>query len=318
MPSRNPVLTDFPLAIVVRTSEAPPGPGRDPLHAQSAVFVRDDGANQEGSRLANFRIPLIIGAVLFASGGLHLIALWVTGGEWEGPVSLRKPGLFGVSAGVTVWSLAWVLTQLQPRRFDRRLALLMSGGLLLEVTLITVQQWRGVPSHFNHSTLLDSGIESTMLVTILLVTGGIAWLCWRSRWLQPMPESQAIAVRAGLWLLLISCGLGGLATIIGEMNVDQGRAPEVWGPAGVLKYPHGAALHAVQLLPLLSALLRRVWFTKADRLLRAAVIGQLLFLAHAVWQTFHGRARLDVDFKGIAFLAVVGLVLILLDFRLKK
>lgn len=274
-----------------------------------AMFA--DAAALAGQLLAKFRLSILIGTALIASGLFHLTLLWVTGADWSGPLSLRKPGLFGVSAGVTVWSIAWVLTQFEPRRYDQRVASVLSGGLLLEVGLITLQQWRGVPSHFNRATTLDATIESTTLGLILLVTAGIAWLCWRSRHLQPMVESRAIAIRAGLWLLLVSCGLGILVTLAGEVNFANGRPPEVWGQAGVLKYPHGAALHSIQTLPLLSALLHRFRVTHSACLIRSAVAAHLSFLIHALWQTFQGRARLEVDLTSFVALALAGLLLLL-------
>lgn len=275
--------------------------------ANDAMFA--DGAALDGKLLEKFRPSILIGTVLIASGLFHLVLLWVIGADWSGPLSLRKPGLFGVSAGVTVWSIAWVLIQFQPRPCDQRAASLISGGLLLEVGLITLQQWRGVPSHFNRATVLDATIEFLMLGLILMVTVGIAWLCWRSLQLQPMPESRVVAIRAGLWLLLASCGLGLVATIAGEANLSIGRPPEVWGIAGVLKYPHGAALHAIQTLPLLSALLQRLRVSHSAWLLRSAVASHVLFLAHASWQTFNGRTRMDVDLIGGTTLAIAGFLL---------
>ncbi len=270
-----------------------------------------DVAALNGKLLAKYRPSILIGTALIASGLFHLTLLWITGADWSGPLSLRKPGLFGVSAGVTVWSIAWVLTQFEPRLYDQRVATFLSGGLLWEVGLITLQQWRGVPSHFNRATALDATIESMMLGLILLVTAGIAWLCWRSRHLQPMIESHAIAIRAGLWMLLVSCGLGLLITIAGEVNLANGRPPEVWGRSGVLKYPHGAVLHAIQTLPLLSVLLHKLSVSHAACLLRAAVAAHVLFLSHALWQTFHGRTRMDVDVIGGATLAIAGLLILL-------
>lgn len=275
------------------------------LGAMSADFAELDGKS-----LAKFRPSILTGTALMVSGLFHLTLLWVTGSAWSGPLSLRKPGLFGISAGVTVWSIAWVMTQLPPRRHDRTLASLMSGVLLLEVGLITLQQWRGVPSHFNRATALDATIESIMIGLILFVTAGIAWLCWRSRYLQPMLESRRIAIRAGLWLLLVSCGFGLLATIVGELNLMQGQPPEIWGRAGALKYPHGAVLHAIQTLPLLSALLHKFRVSYATWLIRGAVAAHLLFLAHALWQTFHGLSRTDVDLTSSAALAAAGLLLL--------
>lgn len=274
---------------------------------------------QNSTPLEKFRVPVLVGTVLFASGLTHLALLWSTGADWSGPLSLRKPGLFGVSAGVTVWSIVWVLTQLVPRRNDPRFASLLSGGLLVEVGLITLQRWRGVPSHFNRATPWDAMIESIMLGLILLVTAGVAWLCWRAQHdLLPMTESCALAIRAGLWLLLVSCGLGLLVTVAGEMNLANGRPAEVWGPAGVLKYPHGATLHAIQTLPLLSAALRKLRVAHAAWLIRIAVHVHYLFLVHALWQTFHGRTRTDLDRNGLAALVVAGLFLFFVNHHLPR
>lgn len=293
-------------------------PGRK--HRISSLDLATDHGNHEmfadvvspaECLLEKFRSSILIGTVLIASGFLHLALLWVTGAEWSGPLSLRKPGLFGVSAGVTVWSMAWVLTQLMPHSHDRGWATVLSGSLLLEVGLITLQHWRGVPSHFNRGTTFDAIIELTMLGLILFVTAGIFWLCRRSRDLIPMHKSLGIAIRAGLWLLFVSCCLGLMTMILGEINLATGRSPEVWGRAGVLKYPHGAALHAIQTLPLLSVLLQMFRVTYSAWLIRSAVAAHVLFLAHALWQTYQGRARMDVDATSCSMLAAAGLLLLL-------
>lgn len=279
-------------------------------HGRNGAIVVDMAAF-DVKLLPKYRPSIFIGTALIVSGIVHLTLLWITGDDWSGPLSLRKPGLFGISAGVTVWSMAWVLTQFEPRDHDHRVVNFLSGGLLLEVGLITLQRWRRVPSHFNRATVLDATIESIMMGLIVLVTAGIGWLCWRSRHLQPMPEARAIAIRAGLWLLLVSCGLGLLVTLAGEANLANNRPPEIWGRAGVLKYPHGAALHAIQTLPLLSILLQRFRVPNPAWLMRLAVIAQVLFLAHALWQTFHGRARLDLDATSFSALAAAGALLLL-------
>lgn len=259
---------------------------------------------------SKWRLVLWIGAALFASGLFHLGWAVITGADWSGPVSLRKPALFGLSAGVTVWSIVWVLSRLVPQRNDRLFALGLSSGLLVEVGLITLQYWRGVPSHFNRTTTVDATIESIMLGLIVLVTIGIAYLCWRSRRILPISEAEVVALRAGLWLLLVSCGLGLVITVAGEVNLRNGQPPEVWGRAGVLKYPHGATLHAIQTLPLLAILLNRLRIRHAANLLRATVAAHVVFLGHALWQTMNGRGRTDVDLIGAVPLIVAGLLLL--------
>ena len=259
-----------------------------------------------------FHPAVWMGTVLILSGIFHLTWLWVTGAAWEGALSPRKPGLFGVSAGVTVWSIAWVLTKMKAWRHDRGLASLFAASLFVEVALITLQYWRGVPSHFNRATPLDAMIESVMFLLIVFATLCIASLCWRSNCLPSMDPSLKLAIRAGLWLLLISCGLGFAATVAGEMNLARGAPPEVWGHAGVLKYPHGAALHAIQVLPLLARFLPQLRSRQAVSLLRGAVGSQVLFLVHALWQTANGRSRFDLDVAGLLTLAASGGLLALL------
>lgn len=280
------------------------------MNTQTDRHPADSAAIQSHS-LSDYAPSLVLCAILIVSGLFHLSLVWVTGAEWEGPLSPRKPGLFGVSAGLTGWSIVWVLTQFSPHRQDRRFTILMTGSLLIEVGLITFQYWRGVASHFNHTTTLDTAIESLMLGLILFATAGIAWLCWRSRQLPPMAESSAVAIRAGLWLLLLSCGLGLLVTILGAVNVANARPPEVWGHAGVLKYPHGVVMHAIQTLPLLSLLLEKLRVPCAARLVRAAVASQALFLIHALWQTSAGRTRFDVDAIGGFTLIGAGMLLLI-------
>ena len=65
-----------------------------------------DGTPRNPRRLPEFRPSILMGAALIASELMHLTLLWVTGADWSGPLSLRKPSLFGVSGRVTIWSIA--------------------------------------------------------------------------------------------------------------------------------------------------------------------------------------------------------------------
>jgi len=256
--------------------------------------------------------PVVLaGSLLVASGLFHLLWMWGTNAEWSGPLSPRKPGLFGVSGGLTIWSIGWALKQCRPYPYDRLFARMMASALLAEVGLITLQYWRGVPSHFSRSTTLDVCIEITMMVLIFLVTLGLAWLCTRSFRLVRMPQARAIAIRAGLWLLLISCGLGIVTSFLGELNLEKGRSPEIWGRAGVLKFPHGVALHAIQTLPIVAALLQWLRVSNAKWIVLQVAAAHVFFLGYAIWQTLNGRSRFDVDLEGgVLLLVSVSLLLI--------
>lgn len=257
------------------------------------------------------RISEGLGWLLIVSGIFHILWMLWTEAAWEGPVSPRKPALFGISSGLTVLSINWVLRQREPIGRAFLVSLLVAICLFTEVAMITLQFWRNVPSHFNRSTPFNTAIESVMLGLILLVTGVIGWISWCSIQLPPMPRARAAAIRWGLGLLLVSCGLGMGITVLGEMNLRSGDPPGIWGRAGVLKYPHGAALHAIQVLPLLAGLLVRLKVPRSALLIHLAGIAHLSFLGHALWQTGHGWSRFDLDQVSSFLLFAAGFLILI-------
>ncbi len=265
------------------------------------------------------RFGMMVAATLLASGCIHLAILGVIGTTWHGPLSLRKPALFGISGGMTMWSLAWLMTQLIPKRFDRLLINAIAISLFIEVALITLQAWRGVASHFNHSTIADATIEITMLGLILFVTGGIFYLTWRTCWLRSVDPAMAIAIRGGMGLLALSCLLGIATSVLGEVSLSAGRSYELWGRAGVLKFPHGVALHAIQMLPIVAWLIRICGLKRSSvRVVQSVLAAQVFFLLYAVWQTSRGRDRFDWDLIGGNLLAMVVLLSLYPAFSLAR
>jgi len=121
------------------------------------------------------------------------------------------------------------------------------------------------------------------------------------------------AARAGLVLLVVSCGLGIWGSIHGDLQVARGLSPEVVGTAGVPKFPHGAVIHALQWLPMLAWGARCVGLSPSwrQRLVSAAIAGSVLILAYAILQTLAGRGRFDAPPPIAALLVAGGLLLIL-------
>jgi len=258
------------------------------------------------------RLLALFGCVLIASGLVHLLVWGIRGGAWEGPVSWRKPILFGISTGLTSLSLGWVWARLPRRRWDEALAAGTAWALLIEVGLIDLQCWRGVASHFNRTTPLDSLLYDAMGGLILFVTLVVVDLTLRRfRATTGLPSDMLSAARTGLLLLVVSCGLGIWGSIHGDLRVARGLSPEVVGAAGVVKFPHGAVIHALQWLPMLAWGARRAGLALGwrQRLVTAAIIGSLLILAYAMVQTLAGRGRFDTT-PASAALLVGGAVLL--------
>lgn len=252
------------------------------------------------------RILVACGWMLVLAGFVH-VPIWLASGQpWEGTVSWRKPILFGISGGLTLVSFGFLFNLLAPKRWNLWLAGTLSGAMFLEVGLISVQQWRGVASHFNRSTTFDRVIDTAVTGLISLVSLCIVVLCVRAfRYLNASLD-QRIAWRSGLVFLLLSCALGFAVLAYGVVQTARGADPTVFGDAGVVKFPHGMTIHAIQLLPCLCWLMTRLKIPLATRTaaLHAANRSLACLLCYSVVQTLSGQARSDLTvFSGCILLA---------------
>jgi hypothetical protein len=258
-----------------------------------------------------------VGLALTASGLAHVGVWALDGSPWAGAVSWRKPIVFGLSGGVTSLSLAWVMSQLPPTRLRRRLGAAFAWAMGVEVFLITMQRWRGVASHFNGATLFDGAVFSLMglLITVVaIVTVVFTAQAFRQR---TLPADVAVAMRGGLVLLLAAHALGYAIVAHAEVALaaDPSADPTILGAAGLMKVPHGLALHGLQTLPILMWLLRRsrVALRRRVRMLRLAATGHGLVVAFGVVQMLSGRAPSDVSALAVALLAA-GLLMLALPY----
>lgn len=251
----------------------------------------------------------LVGIALLFSGMSHIVVWAVLGGPWEGAVTWRKPILFGISGGLTSLSLAWVWSKLRLRRGDAWLAAATAWALFVEVLLIDLQRWRGVASHFNRATPLDAALYDAMGVLIIFVSLVIVDLTVRLfRGGVSLPPDMLLAVRAGMVLLVVSCGLGVWVSVFGDQQVAAGLEPERYGAAGVAKFPHGTVIHAIQWLPAIAWAAQWAGLGERARLrvVAVAVVGTGLLLAYALEQTLAGRARFDAT-PATAAILVAGL-----------
>jgi len=181
------------------------------------------------------RFAAVVGGALILAGLAHLAAWLVIGGAWAGPISFRKPTTFGISFGLTTITLAWVAGQL---RIPDRVGWLLLGPLAAadtsEVLWVSVQRWRGVASHFNFATSLDTrlfllgGTAIAVTVTVILVLTVLAFTA-----MQATP-SMALAIRAGLLILLVAQAVGGwmIQHGVGPASDGQTIGLTTFGTAG--------------------------------------------------------------------------------------
>jgi hypothetical protein len=239
--------------------------------------------------------------LLGVSAAVHLGVLVSTGGDWGGAVSFRKPITFGISVGLLLWTCGWVMDRLPSRkRMESVLAATLIGSGLIEVGLITVQAWRGVPSHFNFTTTTDSIIVSAMGASIAVFSLALVALTIWAVVRRPSDRSTRLAVLAGMALVITGLGLGQWVIGLGvEMAEQLGHAPEtvLAGEAGVAKFPHAMALHGIQLFIGASVVARLGRLSERHRLnaVRMNVGGYLAIVAWSIVHTNAGRAPFDLS-----------------------
>jgi hypothetical protein len=110
--------------------------------------------------------------------------------------------------------------------------------------------------------------------------------------------------------------LGVLVVAWGNVQLARKAIPNIYDEAGMTKVPHGVALHALQLLPLLAWWLARAGVPEPTRLarVRLALAGYLMVLGLMLAQTLAGRGPLDLH-PAAALVGLGGLTLTALAAR---
>lgn len=203
------------------------------------------------------RVGGAVGAFLIVSGLIHLGILVIAGGSWHGPLSLRKPGTFGLSFGLTLITIVWVASLLRLGAGARRWLLgVFTAACALETALVTLQAWRGVPSHFNLETTFDGFVARTLAAGGMALVATILVLTLVSFRANPaVPISLRIAIRIGFVSLLGAVGVGALMIAKGMMLVFAGHPQAAYATGGTLKPTHAVTMHGILVLPLLAWLL---------------------------------------------------------------
>ena len=211
-------------------------------------------------------------------------------------------------------TLAWVVGHL---RISDRVGWLLLGPLAAadtyEVVWVASQRWRGVASHFNFATPLDTGlfllggVAIAVTVTVILALAVLAFTAMQA------PPSMALAIRAGLLILLVAQGVGGWMIQHGVGPAGDGATTGLttFGAAGVMKAPHAVAIHAIQVLPALAWLLSFATLAerRRTRLVATATLGYVALVAVSLLQTATGLAPWDVGALAVVlYLVGIGLL----------
>src|SRR5262245_35233856 len=200
------------------------------------------------------RVGYVVRTLLLISGIIHVVVLEASGASWEGPLSLRKPATFGLSFGLTAIAVVWVASFLTlSERARTRMLGAFAAACFVETALVSLQAWRGVPSHFNLETTFDGLVARALAVggaTLVALIIALTIVAFRDN--PTVPVSLLTAIRIGLVTLIGGAVVGALMIARGMLLVFSGNPQAAYATGGFLKSTHALTLHAILVLPALA------------------------------------------------------------------
>ena len=240
------------------------------------------------------RAAYTVGGLLVLSGLVHLTVLLMSGGSWQGPVSLRKPTTFGLSFGLTLINVTLIASFVPLSDRTRTLLVgVFAAACVLETFLVSLQAWRGVPSHFNMETPFDAAVAQTLAVGgFALVAVIVALTVFAFRGRTPLPPRLLQAIRAGLVALIGAQVAGAVMIATGVRLVVVGNPGLTYASGGWLKPVHAVLMHGILVLPLLAwAISKADWDERTQaRAVRAGMIVYAVVVVGAAAASVLGAA----------------------------
>ncbi|AYY13794.1 hypothetical protein EF847_14915 [Actinobacteria bacterium YIM 96077] len=256
------------------------------------------------------RIAYRIGAALIVSGAFHF-GVWVISGDaWDGPVSWRKATTFGLSFGLTLITVVWVSSFLCLSSRERKVLIgTFAAVCTLETALVTMQVWRGTPSHFNQETTFDTAVSRALAAGGAVIVIVIATLTVMSFRANPTVERRMrLALRMGFIALDLSLLIGAAMIVEGVTQVYAGNQHEAYEVAGFLKPGHAATMHGILILPALAWLTSFTGWpeSRRDAFVHIGVAGYALFAVAIIIDSFSGLGAIAYVVAGLGGLLLLG------------
>lgn len=221
----------------------------------------------------------LVGAALLTSA-LAALDQRVLVTAWSQQSVWLKPWKFQLSMAVHVATVAWALAWMRGRGLAvpgaAAVAWALCAAVAFEALYITVQGGRGVASHFNRDTPVESVLGFAMAAGAQVLTGVAAWVGGVALWhaaRRPRDGATPMLAALGLGFVLAFALAGWTGGMMGHHQGPlpptslQGLAQSVprllplfgWRlDVGDLRPSHFLALHAMQALPGLAWLCRRL------------------------------------------------------------
>ena len=169
------------------------------------------------------RTLFVTGTGLFLWMLAHIGLLIVGNRPFDGPTSYRKAATFAETGWLMCWAVAYALPYLNIGKATRWSII---GGTLLfgagETVLMSMQVWRGVPSHYNFTTIFNSVLFGTTgVIAALWLASMVVFLIALLRNTNFAPPMRLAYVTGTV--LMIFGGVTGILMILNLSGAYQGN-----------------------------------------------------------------------------------------------
>ncbi|HJZ47033.1 MAG TPA: hypothetical protein VKE41_07695 [Roseiflexaceae bacterium] len=312
-----------------QTSEAPIAQPQ----SLGLVALLDPRAALSRAYAANRSLTLL-GMLMLVTLAVSIVGLAVDPRTITGAPGWLKPFKFAISITLYSFTLQWMLSFVQGRRFlVKTVSFLTLLASTIEIVIIVTQVLRGTRSHFNVGTAFDEMLFSIMGLFVIVIwamnlVAAVLLL------FQRLPDPAfAWALRLGLFLTLVGGASGVLmiqptpgqraamaadqpVAVVGAHSVgveDGGPGLPITGWStigGDLRIGHFIGLHALQALPIVGWLLTHRRTRKLGNGHRVALVwttglSYLGLIALLIWQALRGQPLLAPDAATLAALAAL-------------
>ena len=280
--------------------------------------------------------------VIFSAALLiaNLVGLVVDPRTLIGEPVWLKPSKFAISSVFYAGSLMWILAMIEDRpRTVRIVSWVTAVAMIIELVLISLQAFRGVRSHFNVGTPLDTAIFSIMGTSILAlwIVSVVAFVALARQSFTNRP--WGVVLKWALLLTVIGSALGGTMTsprdsqlevamagggmpesgahTVGAPDGGEGLPGVGWSTeGGDLRIGHFLGLHALQILPIIGLAVLWLFGNRSERqqinLVHLTAVGYLGTIALITWQAFRAEpliypSALTLTVTAIFFAIIFGL-----------
>lgn len=206
------------------------------------------------------KVLTLVGGVLFVVTFLLFGAILFDRTEVEGFNRWNKPFRFILSCAIFSWTMAWTSTSILAHGIRRFITTSIGLLTLVGCSVVLMQAWRGVASHYNTQSPFDATANG-----ILQFTSSMTWLCMWFATLILFKQRKSLHGQHYTWGIRMAYLIFSLGTTIGmfmwiRMSHDVGNTNELRGMPllnwnmnrGDLRIPLFLSIHALQIIPMVS------------------------------------------------------------------